>query len=706
MPISLTSPLSEAKGVGPSFLEKLSRLGIATVKDLLYHFPFRYQDFSKISSIAELREGDTATIYAQVKKIRLYRTFRRRMFIVDATLSDDSGDIKAVWFNQKYLITILKEGTFANFAGKVASDKKHFILQNPVYELLSGDNSEGRHTGRLVPIYPETKGITSRALRLILDRVVRQIKEVAEFLPPPILKKYRLPRLFEAFRFVHFPRSIAETERGEERFAFQDLFLLQLLHASEKHDYSLLASHIVPYDPEEIKTYFSRLPFTLTLSQKKALYEILEDLKKPHATNRLLQGDVGSGKTIVAAIAALNAARHGLQTAFMAPTEILAVQHYNTIKKFFPEFSDGVALFTSGHRSLFFGHGLETETARKGILDAIKGNRAKIIIGTHAVIQKSVAFHDVSLVVVDEQHRFGVAQRAALSAKKGSFTPHLLSMSATPIPRTLALALFGDLELSLITELPENRKPITTKMVPPAQRDAAYRFIRKEIEKGRQAFVICPRIEPPDPEKPLSRRQLFQLETKSAKEEYEKLSQKIFSDLSVGLLHGRLTPREKTETMRLFKEGKTDILVSTSVVEVGVDVPNATIMMIEGADRFGLSQLYQFRGRVGRGEHASYCFLFTEISSKTVFTRLRAIASAKNGMALAELDLKLRGPGEFLGKEQTGLPDTAMKALRKPELTERARKEAFALIEKDPKLSKFPYLAAYLAHFKKEVYLE
>lgn len=711
--ITLSTPVQYIKGVGPKLAEKFAKLKLKTVKDVLYYFPFRYQDFSNISKISELEEGKVSTIYGIVEKIRIYKTWKRKMWIVEATVADETGKVKAVWFNQKFIINVLKEGIGANFSGKITSDGKHLTLSSPEYEVISKGFEDAKHTGKLVAIYPETKGITSRGIRLIVSKILPFAKELPEFLPDYLLKKNNLSSLSESLINIHSPEKLEDAQEAEKRFSFQDLFLLQIMNVSEKNKLTKQNSYSFDYNPDYVKKLFSYLPFELTLSQKKTLFEVLEDLKKPHATNRLLQGDVGSGKTVVAAIASMVVASKNKQTVFMAPTEVLARQHYETFKKFFEEFGGGVALITSSQSSIFFGKSLETQLKKKDVLEYIKNGKVKIIIGTHSVIQKNVEFEDVGFVVIDEQHRFGVGQRAAISSTSvNGNTPHLLSMSATPIPRTLALTVFGDLELSIINEMPKNRKEIITKIVSPANRQKAYDFIKQQVQKGRQCFVICPRIEPAEEDENITTnlfnpyRKALIWETKAVKEEYEKLSKKIFPDLNVAMLHGKMKSTEKHEIMDGFKDKKYDILVSTSVIEVGIDIPNATIMMIEGSEHFGLSQLYQFRGRVGRGEHQSFCFLFTESNSKTTFSRMKALVNAKNGFELAEMDLKFRGPGQFLGEEQTGLPDLAMKAIQNPEMVKTTRDEAEKIIKEDPELKKYPYLASYLKSFEKQIHLE
>lgn len=710
---TLATPLSEVYGIGPKFLDRLEKLEIKTVGDLLWHFPFRYEDFSQICKIAELQAGQQTTIQGTITDISLRRSWQRKMFLVEALISDETGSIRAIWFNQPYLKNILHKGKLVSFAGKVAVSKNKFYLSNPVYEILNSEDEIGqtKHTGRLVPIYPETKGLTSKGIRYLVQPILRDLEKIPEFLPLFILQKNNLPEINSAIGRIHFPESPEEAQSAKKRFAFEDLFCLQLSNIQQR--LKLNAEKAVPLktDIQWLKEMLRGLPFELTLSQKQSLWDILQDIQKPHPMNRLLQGDVGSGKTIVAALAALTAAKENKQSVFMAPTEILANQHYQTFIKFFPDFEKGLALITSGEAKVFYGDGLETKVKKAELLKEIALGKIKLIIGTHALIQKNIVFNDLVLVVIDEQHRFGVKQRAKL-LKTNKLIPHFLSMSATPIPRTLTLTIFGDLNLSTITELPKNRKAIITKIVAPINRDKAYAFIRGLVKKGRQVFVICPRIEMPsleDQEKAGSswHNQAFQnLEIKAVKEEYEKLKTKIFPDLKVAMLHGKMKAKEKELIMKQFKDGEISVLVSTSVVEVGVDIPNAAIMMIEGAERFGLAQLYQFRGRVGRGGHQSFCFLFTDSSAQSTNQRLRSVVEAKNGLELAEKDLEIRGPGEFLGHSQAGIPDLAMKAVQNPNLAKASRQAALEIIQKDPELNSYPLLKEKLKKFSKDIHLE
>jgi len=753
MGLNLQVPLSQIKGIPPRFLKRLEKLKILTIEDILWHFPSRYEDFSEILPISQLEPGQQTTVQGVVRDVKLKRSFRRRFVIVEARIADNSGEIKAVWFNQPYLLNTLRPGRMANFSGKVSLGEKEIYLSHPAYELIdrrltqmgtqmdadvgadetqinadvnaydtqnADENqresayksaliSETRHTARLVPIYPETRGLTSRGIRFLIQPILKNIGELPEWLPEEILKKVGLPEINQALNDIHFPESEEAALSAKRRFAFEDIFLLQIFNMRQKLKLAKEKAPVIETNLTELKKITEALPFKLTLSQKKSLWEIVQDIGKPAPMNRLLQGDVGSGKTVVAAVAALLAANNGFQSAFMAPTEILARQHFQTLKKLFPDFNEKIALITSSESKIFYGDSLESAVKKADLVKKVESGEIKIIFGTHSLIQKNIKFASLALVVIDEQHRFGVKQRAELLKNHSRVIPHLLSMSATPIPRTLMLTVFGDLDLSVINELPENRKGIVTKIVDPINRSLAYDFIRSQVKKGRQVFVICPRIEPSANNEPAANLRISEwqkLETKSVMEEYEKLSQKIFPDLRVGMLHGQIKSKEKADIMKKFQKGETDILVSTSVIEVGVDIPNASIMLIEGADRFGLAQLYQFRGRVGRGEYQSFCFLFTDSAAKTTNDRLKAIVEAKNGFELAEKDLKLRGPGEFIGQKQTGLPDVAMRGLQDFELIKSSREAAVEILGKDKNMKNHPLLAEKLTEFEKKIHLE
>ncbi|MDP3729498.1 MAG: ATP-dependent DNA helicase RecG [bacterium] len=721
--MDLSTELTTIQGIGGKFATRLKKLGIATVKDLLWHFPFRYEDYSRVVPIGELAVDQSATIQGEVHQLTTRRTWKKNFLITEAIIVDGTGGVKAVWFNQPYINNILKEGGHYNFAGKVTKSKREIYLASPSYEPIDKTgHTETKHTAGLIPIYPETRGLTSKGLRYLIKPLLKDIDYIEDFVPEEILKEHKFPGITLALKRIHFPLKRADADGAKKRFAFENLFLLQLNNLTIKSKLAKEKAHPLTIAEPLLTSLINQLPFQLTESQKTSLHEILGDCAQSHPMNRLLQGDVGSGKTVIAAIAAISAAHNNCQTAFMAPTEVLASQHYRTITSIFKNFNKGVAIVTANRTDVYYGDSLSSHVSKAKLLKEIGEGTIGIVIGTHAIIQKNVQFKNLALAIVDEQHRFGVAQRAALLSNKelgiknngsvihnSSFIiPHFLSMSATPIPRTLSLTAFGDLDLSTITELPAGRKEIITKIVAPENREKAYGFIREQIQKGRQAFVICPRIEPGQVAEGevLTEAKRRALDVRSVKEEYEKLANRIFSDLKVVMIHGKMKGKEKNEIMRAFQAGESHILVSTSVIEVGVDVPNSTIMMIEGADRFGLAQLYQFRGRVGRGEHQSFCLLFSDSKGATASRRLNYLLTAKNGFELAEKDLLLRGPGQFLGGQQTGLPDVAMDALKDIQLVKAARDAAKNIISNDPDFIAYPALAERFSHFQKAIHLE
>ncbi len=657
--------IEQVNKVGPNYLKKLQKLKIDTVRDLFFHFPYRYDDFSKISLINQLKEGETATIQGEITQTKNTRIFPRRMTLTETLIEDQTGTIKAIWFNQPYLSEILKKGKRINLSGKLVFRKKVLCLSNPAYELIYG-NEETTHTGRLVPIYHETAGLTSRYLRYLIKPLLHLTNQFNDFLPDLIKKEFNLINSSQALNQIHFPKNFAYAQKARERLAFNELFLTQLSTLKQKEELEKEKSTPIPFNQELIKSFVNKLPFKLTNDQRISAWEILQDLEKTNPMNRLLDGDVGSGKTIIALMAALEVAKEGYQVALMAPTEILAKQHYQTFKTFLKGQKLRITLLTGSTEK-------KNEIKKK-----IKEGKISLIIGTHALIQKDTSFKNLALAIVDEQHRFGVLQRASL--QKGihqipdglKSIPHLLSMTATPIPRTLTLTIYGDLDVSLIKEKPKGRKKIVTKIIPPNQRKKTYDFIREQVQEKKQVFVICPLID--DSEK---------LEVKSVTKEYERLKKEIFPDLKICMLHGKMKPKEKEEIMSNFKKRKADILVSTSVIEVGVDIPNATVMMIEGPDRFGLAQLHQFRGRIGRGQDQSYCFLLTESNTRENNQRLKALVDCQDGFELAEKDLQIRGPGDFTGLRQSGLPNLAMASLSNLELIKKSRKAAQLVLEKN-----------------------
>lgn len=712
---NLQTPLSQISFIEKKYLPKLKQLGLETVRDFLYFFPNRYDDFSRLTKIADLKQDETATVEGKIIEIRNIHTWKKRMAITEAIVEDKSGPLRVVWFNQPYIIQNIKKDSLMRFSGKVNWDKKGLYLSSPAYENASRTPT---NTGRIVPVYPETRGVTSKWLRWKMSQLLKKyLREIPETIPTAILKRQKLIGAQEAIRELHFPESFEKVKVAQKRMAFEEMFLIQLVSVRARKNWEISRAVSIDFNEKLIKDFVASLPFKLTDAQRKSTFQILKDLERPNPMNRLLEGDVGSGKTVVAAIAALETMMAGYQTAIMAPTEVLAQQHFETFKKIFKNFSQKVGILTASLCRTVW-----KKNTRKNFLGKIRRGEIKILIGTHALIQESVEFKNLALVVIDEQHRFGVEQRArlqkaaanihsGLSAKGGSASggknsvPHLLSMTATPIPRTLALAFFGNLDLSILDELPKGRKKIITEIVTPANRDRVYDFIRMEIKSGplrqssgeasRQAFFIFPLINESE-----------KISGRAATEEHKKLSGKIFPDLKIGLLHGRMKPKDKEEVMKDFKEKKYDILVSTSVIEVGVDVPNATIMVIEGSERFGLAQLHQFRGRVGRSVHQSYCFLFTDSASAMTKKRLKALVDSEDGFKLAEYDLEIRGPGQFLGTRQSGIADAAMQHLSDVKLIQQARIEAQSLFEFDPKLKHFPVLKETLEKFDREIHLE
>ncbi|OGZ33921.1 MAG: ATP-dependent DNA helicase RecG [Candidatus Portnoybacteria bacterium RBG_19FT_COMBO_36_7] len=717
--MNLDSPIQSISRLTPTYQKRLLKLGIKNLRDIFYHFPFRYEDFSKIKPIGELKLNETATIQGQITEIKNIKTWKKRMYITEAYIQDKTGVIKAIWFNQPYLTDTLKTGQTVSLSGKISFDKT-LCLSNPAYEKMQ-KHGQLCHTGRLVAVYPETKGISSRWLRYIIKMLLPKfLSQIKDYLPLEIKKSQGLLDLSRAIEQIHFPKTIKHSEAARKRLVFDELFLIQLFVLQQKMKWRKNIAPNISFDQTLIKNFVESFPFKLTDAQRRSAWEILQDLDKSKPMNRLLEGDVGSGKTVVAAIAMLQATKAGWQAALMAPTEILAQQHFRELTKILINLDLSIGLLTGTETMAFSASEFKT-TKKEDLLKDISTGKIQIVVGTHALIQKTVNFKKLALVVVDEQHRFGVAQRAALqkNIKKiedglTQTIPHLLSMTATPIPRTLALTIYGDLDISLLDELPKGRQEIITKIVAPIQRQQAYEFIRRQIKEGRQVFVICPRIEVSDKLQTENNNEPHLMindnrswdDVKAVKEEYEKLHKIIFPDLRINMLHGKLKSKEKEKTMLDFKNGKTDILVSTSVVEVGVDVPNATVIMIEGADRFGLAQLHQFRGRVGRGTHQSYCFLFSESSAKNTNARLKAIINCKNGFELAEKDLEIRGPGHFYGNQQWGLPDLSMASLADVALVKNVRQEAQKLITKDPELTAYPMLCEKIRQFQKDIHLE
>ncbi|MBD3361059.1 ATP-dependent DNA helicase RecG, partial [Candidatus Peregrinibacteria bacterium] len=616
-------------------ISKLDTLGINTVKDFLLYFPRTYNDTRHFTKIIDITTNEVLTIKGQLTNLFNIRTKYGKK-LTRGVFTDDTGSIEVIWFNQPHLVRMLPRKKEIILSGKVKFAFGKIALQNPAYELVQREEEQIHH-GRIVPVYHETEGISSKWIREKLKPLIDNWTNLfEEYMPEEIINGLNLIDYKTAIKNAHFPKNSKILEKSKERLAFDELFLLQLKVIQKKWQWqhgikSNFNKSKIEKKTKILESCIKTLPFKLTNAQNRVINEILEDIQKPFPMSRLIQGDVGSGKTIVTALIALNVVKNGYQTALMAPTEILAKQHYKTFIEILNIFGINIQ-FIAGSTS---------KKQKEEIIRQMKTGTVDIIIGTHALIQEKIGFKNLGLAIIDEQHRFGVRQREIL---KNYGSPHLLSMTATPIPRTLAITVYGDQDLSIIDEMPKGRRKIITRVVPEKKRIEAYRWIEDQIKKGRQAFIICPLIDESDV-----------LEVKSVIKEYNFLNEHIFPGLKVGLLHGKLKQEEKDRIMKGFKENKINILVSTSVVEVGIDIPNATIMLIEGAERFGLSQLHQFRGRVGRGEHQSYCFLFTGSLSEEGTKRMKSMEKYSSGFKLAEIDLELRGPGEIYGIRQSGI---------------------------------------------------
>ena len=703
--MKLSDPIAEHFRLVETQKKALSRLNLLNIEDLLYHLPTRYENIADIKNIEDLSLGDSAIVYGRVKNLKTKKSFKSRVPISEGTIEDRTGSMKIIWFHQPYIAKMLKECASVKLSGKVTGEEKSLYLANPEAEQLkdlpidSHDSIFGEnHQGVFYPIYPESKGITSKWFYHAVAKIFKNgvIDEIVDPVPEEILKKYNLPKLSTALVWIHTPQSERDSLSARKRFSFNEVFYIQLAKQKEKAENLKAEALRVEVNKKEIDSFIKRFPFKPTKAQERAIKNIVEDFKKPYPMSRLLEGDVGSGKTAVAAAtvyAVTTSTPPGrtsgrLQTAYMVPTEILAKQQFESFIKYFKHMPINIGLITSSGCKKFpskVEKDGSTNISRTQLLKWVENGEIPILVGTHSLIQKSVNFENLAYVIIDEQHRFGTIQRQKL-ARKDDFSPHFLSMTATPIPRTLALTIYGDLDLTLLDEMPAGRKPIITKIIPQDKREETYEKIRDELKAGRQVYVICPRIDEPDPNK------LLALNVKSVKEEAKRLKKDIFKEYEIGVLHSKLKPAEKEEIMNDFSNGNINILVATSVVEVGVNVPNATTIILEGAERFGLAQLHQLRGRVLRSNHQAYCYVFTDSKTKTSISRLKALEKSKNGFELAEFDLTLRGSGELYGRKQWGLTDIGMEAIKNVKMVEAARTEAGELIKKDPDLKKYPLL--------------
>jgi ATP-dependent DNA helicase RecG len=671
--MNLTSPLEKIKGVGVKVGEQFALAGIYTVGDLIEFFPRVHEDFSRVTKISDLKPGKV-TIKARCESIST-KTVRRGLRLTTATLADDSGKIQAIWFNQPYRETQLKSGIELFFSGEFEFNYNRYQLTNPSAEKVSEMPVQ---TDRILPVYRSIKGLKTTLVRKILNELKPLITMLPETLPDDIIRSEKLLSRSKAIYAMHFPEKMADIENARERLAFEELFQLLLASQLNRQENTKLIGWKIPFEQPVVAKFVKQLPFELTAAQRRASWEIIQDLEHETPMNRLLQGDVGSGKTVVAGLVACQTAHFGFQTAIMAPTEVLANQHAQSLDRLLQPLGINVGLLTGRVKGI----------ARKTLYEQIENGSVDVVVGTHALIQDMVKFHKLGFVVIDEQHRFGVKQRQLL-LDKSKHMPHMLAMTATPIPRSLALTVYGELDISILNELPKGRKPIITKIWSPNSRQQLYEKIDEELSAGRQAYVICSLIE----ENPDN-------EIKSVQAEHRKLQNSIFKHRKIGLLHGKLKSDEKNAIMQKFSSGEFDILVSTTVVEVGVDVPNATVIVIEDANQFGLSQLHQLRGRVGRSVHQSYCYLITSTSAKPS-QRLREIEKSNDGFYLAEVDLKLRGPGEIYGRAQHGALNLQIATLADTKLIARAQKQAKLFVKNNQNLLQYKSLAAQVQYYQR-----
>lgn len=693
----------------PDQKRALSRLGLATIGDLLRHYPARYETSGPSGTISGAMPGTEVTLYGTVRKPDTRKAWKSRRPLAEAWLEDHSGKIKMMWFSQPYIAKTLADGMHVKVTGKVTGTSAKPYLANPAIERTTTKPEEvldslfraGEGSAdAFYPIYPESKGVSSLWFTHAVKRII-EAGTLAHFpdpLPEELLKRYNLPTLSTALLWIHIPKKREHSEAARKRFAFEEVFAIQLMAQKAKREAKEEKALAVDVNRTALDAFVASFPFPPTEAQRKAIGDIVDDFEEPHPMRRLLEGDVGSGKTAVAAATAYMVANSypagrksgHLQVAYMVPTEILAKQHFSTFVSYFKDHPIPIGLIT-GKECYKFPSKVKREEAtrisRAQFCRWVANGEIPIVIGTHALVYKSLTFQNLAYAIIDEQHRFGKVHRQKLAKKEG-IAPHLLSMTATPIPRTLALTIYGDLDLSLLDEMPAGRKPIITKIVEPNSREVAYERIRQELAAGHQAYVICPRIDEPDPTKELA------LQAKSVKAEAARLKNEVFPNAEIDILHSKMTSADKEDVMNRFKNNEVQILVATSVVEVGVNVENATVILIEGAERFGLAQLHQLRGRVIRSTHQSYCFALPETYGPATKERLKALATAKNGFELAEYDLALRGAGELTGARQWGISDIAMEALKNLKMVEAARTEAADVIKKDPNLTKHPMLAA------------
>jgi ATP-dependent DNA helicase RecG len=715
--ITLQSPISQLVRLREDVRVGLLKLGLVTVQDLLYHFPTRYADESQYVSIQGLTEGSVATVRGTIQKLAAKKSWKSKVALTEGVIEDVSGTMTVIWFNQPYLAKMLHVGATIELTGKVSMHKEKLALVNPTVreeKVLPIDSHDSLFASdehaTLTPVYPETRGVSSLWFHHTITRALATLETIPDHIPAHLLEQYSLPAIKTALIWIHGPKTKDNAVIARKRFAFDEIFSINVARQKERATLKTQVAYAIDTTTTEVEDFMGRFGFPLTGAQQTAISHILHDLEQDVPMSRLLEGDVGSGKTAVAAVAAYATIKNrpgtkekkqtygSLQVAYMAPTEILATQHFESFIELFRHTGISIALITgSGCRKfpskVASNKDNWTTISRTQLSKWIANGEIPIVIGTHALIQKSLTFKHLALAIIDEQHRFGLNQRKGL-AKKDTHFPHLLSMTATPIPRTLALTIYGDLDLSLLDQLPAGRKQVTTIQVMPDKREEVYEKIRAVLKEGRQAYVICPRINASDKDAEKA------IQMKNVLTEAKRLQEKVFPEYRIGILHSKMTKEKKEESMYDFVNHEVDILVATSVVEVGVNVPNATVIIIEGAERFGLSQLHQLRGRVQRSSYQPYCYLFADTKSERTQERMKLFLTAKNGFELAEYDLQLRGSGELTGMSQWGVSDIGMEALRNLKLVEAARQAAIAVVVEDPTLSRYPLLEAHTKPFE------
>ncbi|MEI6296345.1 MAG: ATP-dependent DNA helicase RecG [bacterium] len=727
--MELDKPIEKEFRLNPYQKEGLLKLGLETLLDLLFYLPSRYGDKGELMHVTDTKNGELAVVCGKVLSTKMSKSYISKVPMAEMMIEDETGKIKAIWFHQPYMAKKVAVGNFAKLSGQISEKNGQRTMINP--DIEEAESLEITHHGSLfskeeissTPVYSETKGITSLWFRHVIGKLLKNKlhEKIIDPIPENILNKYHLPSIQTALVWIHAPKKDDDAKSARKRFSFEEVFYIQLARQKERREYESNPSFKISAK-SDIENFKGRFGFKMTEAQENAINQIINDLKGDKPMTRLLEGDVGSGKTAVAATAAFGVISTSpykkstfgefgnLQVAYMAPTEILANQHFESFIKYFKHTGINVGLITgSGCKKFPSKINPEgwTTISRAQILKWVANGEIPILIGTHSLIQKTVKFKHLGLVIIDEQHRFGIEQRLKLAKKSSDFiegkaspVPHFLSMTATPIPRTLALTIYGDLDLTLLDQMPAGRKPIITDIVLPAQRNGVYEKIRSELEAGRQAYIICPRIDEPDPDKELA------LNAKSVTAEAKRLKKDVFQKYEIGILHSKMTPKEKESVMDEFSKGKINILAATSVVEVGVNVPNATSIIIEGGERFGLSQLHQLRGRVLRSNHQAYCYIFSESKTEKTRERLKAIKTAKNGFELAEMDLQLRGFGELSGGKQWGISDIGMEAIKNLKMVEAARNEAKEILDTDPKIDRHPLLKEKIKRINTETHFE